>query len=137
MKNRSLKYSFSPVINGLVVFAVAVSMVGCATHQMGANYRPIIDSKGVDFNKFESDLKECQQYAHQTASAAQSAAAGAIAGALIGAALAAAAGSNYDRNASARVGAVSGALGAGAEGETNQRTIIRRCLSGRGYSVLQ
>jgi len=121
----------------VIVGLLSVSMVGCATQQMGAGYRPIIDTRGVDFNKFESDLKDCQQYAHQTASAAQSAAAGAVAGALLGAALAAAAGSRYDRSASARVGAVSGAVGAGVEGETNQRTIIRRCLSGRGYSVLQ
>jgi len=39
--------------------------------------------------------------------------------------------------ANARVGAVSGAVGAGVDGERNQRTIINRCLGGRGYKVLQ
>ncbi|NDG19786.1 MAG: glycine zipper family protein [Betaproteobacteria bacterium] len=103
----------------------------------GVNYRPIVDTRGVDFNKFEADLRDCQQFAHQTASAAESAAAGAVAGALLGAALGAAAGSRYSRNRTAAVGAVSGAAGAAAQGETDQRNIIRRCLSGRGYSVLQ
>lgn len=104
---------------------------------MGASYRPIIDSRGIDFNRYEADLKDCQQYALQTAGAAESAAAGAVAGAALGAVLAAAAGSRYSRNQSARVGAVGGAVGAAAEGENNQRNIIRKCLAGRGYSVLQ
>jgi outer membrane lipoprotein SlyB len=119
----------------LVSIASIFSMVGCAN--TGANYRPIVDTKNIDFNKYESDLRDCQLFANQTASAGQSAAAGAVAGAVLGAALAAAAGSRYDRGSSARVGALSGAVGAGAEGERNQRNIINRCLAGRGYSVLQ
>jgi len=122
----------------LLLIALIPSLIaGCATNQMGASYRPIIDSRGVDANKFESDLRDCQQYAAQTASAAEGAVAGAAAGALLGAALAAAAGSRYSRSQHARVGAVGGLVGAAAEAETNQRNIIRRCLSGRGYSVLQ
>ena len=31
---------------------LVVLMCGCATGQMGANYRPIIDSKGVYFNQY-------------------------------------------------------------------------------------
>jgi outer membrane lipoprotein SlyB len=123
------------IINFTCIAMSGLLFSGCAT--TGANYRPLIDSKGVDFNKFEVDLKECQSYATQTADAAQSAAVGAVAGALFGAAIAAAGGSRYDRNATARVGAVTGAVGAAAEGETNQRNIIRRCLNGRGYQVLQ
>lgn len=113
-----------------------VSVSGCATTS-GANYRPIVDNKGVDLNRYESDLRECQNYATQTASAGESAAAGAVAGALLGAVLAGAAGSRYSKSSTARVGAVSGAVGAGVEGEKNQRTIINRCLAGRGYRVLQ
>ena len=119
----------------LVYTMVIFSLAGCAT--TGANYRPIVDTKNIDFNKYESDLRDCQSFATQTASAGQSAAAGAVAGAVLGAALAAAAGSRYDRTSTARVGALSGAVGAGAEGERNQRNIINRCLAGRGYSVLQ
>lgn len=116
---------------------LVVLMCGCATGQMGANYRPIIDSKGVDFNQYESDLKECQAYATRTQGAGEAAMTGAAVGAVIGGVVAAAAGSRYDRGATARVGGVTGAIGAGAEAEKNQRDIIRRCLGGRGYKVLQ
>lgn len=111
------------------------TLSACAT--TGQNYRPIIDTKGVQASKLEADLRDCQSFAAQSANAAQSAAAGAVAGALLGALLAAAAGSNYSRNQSARLGAVYGAVGAGADGETDQRNIIRRCMTGRGYTVLQ
>ena len=126
----------SSIVSISLASFVCVSMVGCAATS-GANYRPIVDNKGVDLNRYESDLRECQSYATQTASAGESAAAGALAGALLGAALAGAAGKNYSKSSTARVGAVSGAVGAGAEGERNQRTIINRCLAGRGYRVLQ
>ena len=127
-------------MNKVLVKSVAVlllvSMIsGCAN--TGANYRPVVDTKGVDLNAYEADLIECQQFAKQTAGAGESAAAGAAAGAVFGALLAAAAGGGSSRRSTAGVGAVSGAAGAGAQGETNQRNVIRRCLGGRGYKVLQ
>lgn len=103
----------------------------------GANYRPVVDTKGIDLNRYEADLSECQQYANQTAGAGESAAAGAAAGAVFGALLAAAAGGGSSKKSTAGVGAVTGAAGAAGQGETNQRNVIRRCLSGRGYKVLQ
>lgn len=111
--------------------------VGCAN--TGANYRPMIDTRGgsVSASGYEADLRDCQQYAAQVGGAADRAAAGAVVGALFGAVLAAAAGSRYDRVATARAGAVTGAAGGAAQGEQDQRSIIRRCLAGRGYSVLQ
>lgn len=119
----------------LCSLSLAVALSGCATS--GANYRPMVDTKGVDMNRFEADLGECRQYAAQVAGAAENAAAGAVVGALFGAILASAAGDKYDRGATARVGAVSGAAAGGVEGEKDQRNIIRNCLSGRGYRVLQ
>jgi len=116
-----------------LALTVLVLLAACA----GASYRPMIDSRNVDMSKFEADLRDCQQYATQVAGAGTGAAAGAAVGALFGAVLAAAAGSRYDRGATARVGAVAGATSGGVEGETNQRDVIRRCIAGRGYSVLQ
>ena len=119
----------------LCVVVLALSLSGCATS--GANYRPLIDAKSVDMNRFETDLGECRQYALQVAGAGEKAAGGAIAGALFGALLAAAAGGGYDRGASARVGLLTGAVSGGASGEQDQRTVIKNCLGGRGYRVLQ
>lgn len=133
-------FSFSTpkyrLINRSVGVAVLLSVLaGCAN--TGANYRPIVDTKGIgDMTRYESDLRECQLFATQTAGAGEGAMAGALAGAALGALLAAAAGSRYSRNQHAGVGAVAGAAAGAGQGETDQRTIIRRCMAGRGYNVL-
>ncbi len=127
-----MKKAIAKVVTGLLLVSI---ISGCAN--TGAAYRPVVDTKSVDLNRYEADLGECQQYANQTAGAGESAAAGAAAGAVFGALLAAAAGGGTSRKSSAGVGAVSAAAGAGAQGENNQRNVIRRCLAGRGYKVLQ
>lgn len=119
----------------IVALCIVALVAGCAT--TGAGYRPLVDTQGVDMNKFERDLIDCQGFAQQTSSAGEAAAVGAVAGAALGVVLAAAAGRRYSRSTTARVGAVTGAVGAGAQAETDQRNVIRRCLSGRGYRVLQ
>lgn len=130
------KMVFTKSVHKLLIGGLLVSMItGCAN--IGANYRPVVDTKGIDLNRYEADLGECQQFANQTAGAGESAAAGAAAGAVFGALLAAAAGGGTSRKSTAGVGAVTGAAGAAGQGENNQRNVIRRCLSGRGYKVLQ
>jgi outer membrane lipoprotein SlyB len=119
----------------VVVVLMAMTISGCATR--GANYRPMIDTKGVDFNKFEVDLASCQEYARTQAGAKEGAVAGALVGAAFGALLAAVAGSNYDTGAAARVGGVTGAASGASGANQDQETIIKRCLQGRGYSVLK
>jgi outer membrane lipoprotein SlyB len=110
----------------------ALSLAACAT--TGAEWRPVIDTQGVDPVAYESDLRQCQAFSAQTMSAAQGAAAGAVAGALLGAVLAAAVGGS--RNQAAAYGATVGGVSAAANAEGGQRGIISRCLSGRGYRVL-
>jgi len=110
---------------------VLVLLTSCA----GSTYRPIVDTQGIDFNRYESDLQQCQQFSTQTNDAATSAAVGATAGAVLGSVMAGVIGG--DRSAAAKLIAIEGAIVGGASGETNQRNIIRRCLSGRGYRVLQ
>jgi outer membrane lipoprotein SlyB len=124
------------ITTAIAALCAASLLAGCAGPS-GPNYRPIVDTRGVDFNRYENDLRDCQGYATQTAGAADSAVAGALAGAVLGGVLAAAAGRGYSRSSTASVGAVTGAVSAGAQGETNQRNIIRRCMAGRGYNVLQ
>jgi hypothetical protein len=63
------------------LLTVAVILTGCATHNTGADYRPIIDTHGKDPARLQQDLSECQAYAHQVSSAAERAAAGAVVGA--------------------------------------------------------
>lgn len=120
----------------IIAIAVIGSMLGCAG--TGSRFVPIVDGKG-DQARYQSDLRECQAYADQLASAGNAAAAGAIVGAGIGLLFAVAGGGSRGyglRNGMAGVGAVSGALGAAGKAETDQRSVISRCLMGRGYSVL-
>ena len=116
-----------------VVIGACVFLGACA----GASYRPMVDTRGVDMNRYETDLRDCQQYASQVAGAGEGAAVGAAVGAGLGYLLGRVAGSRYNAPASGRVGAVAGAFSGGAEGEMSQRDVIRRCMSGRGYSVLR
>ena len=115
----------------LTCISVAILLCGCA----GANYRPIVDTQGVDLQRFEFDLGQCQQYALQTGDSTNTAIVGAATGAVIGSVLAGVVGG--DRSTAARMGAVEGGVIGGVSGETSQRNIIRRCMVGRGYRVLQ
>jgi outer membrane lipoprotein SlyB len=125
-------------INLIVITTVIVALAGCATSQgTGAQYRPIVDLKGLDSGKYEADLRDCQSYAAQVDGAGQQAANVAVAGAVFGALLAAAAGGGYSRNRHAAVGALSGGAAGAAAGERDQRSVIARCLAGRGYSILK
>lgn len=120
----------------LITITLALAMTACATHNTGANYTPLVDTQGSDPAKLQADLRDCQAYARQTADAASAATAGAIGGALLGALFMAAGGGRGFRNEAAAVGALSGGLGAAAKAETDQRTLISRCLAGRGHRVL-
>ena len=121
--------------SAVFVMSLAIALTGCATTGTGSNFRPLVDNKGVDLNRYEADLQECQAYAKSTPNAGKSGVGGAAVGAALGLALALIGGDQ--KLASAGAGAVvGGALGASA-GETSQRDIIRNCLKGRGYKVLQ
>jgi len=117
-----------------VVILAASLISGFAT--TGSNYTPIIDSKGGSAERISSDLAECQAYAKQTMDAASAAVAGAVIGSVVASLFAAAVGVKSYRGRIATAGAMSGGLSAAGAAETNQRDIIKRCMSGRGHAVL-
>jgi outer membrane lipoprotein SlyB len=119
-----------------ISFGLITIFGGCAL-QTGRDYRPIVDLKNVDGIKFETDLQECQAYAGQTIGTIESAGVGAIAGATLGVVAAVVSGGRGERASTANLGTLAGAVSGASQGEANQRNIIRRCMSGRGYSVLQ
>jgi ABC-type multidrug transport system permease subunit len=112
----------------------AALLAGCATAPGGANYAPMVDT-GARIGVYEQDLAECQSYAQRVAGASEGAAAGAVGGAIvIGLLSAVLGGGGHGRWAAA--GAISGGLSGAAAGEANQRAVVVRCMSGRGYSTL-
>jgi len=96
-----------------VVFAAGLA--GCAGHRRRSADRVIVDTKRVDLNAYYRDLDECQQYADDVR-VGRRAAGGVVAGAVIG-------------------GAVGGAEGAGS-GLRERDRVVKNCLAGRGYRVL-
>lgn len=121
----------------ITITCAALALSGCATGPTGAGYRPLVDTRGASAAHYESDLAECQQYATQRTGAAGGAVAGAVFGALLGVALMAVGGGRGGfGNEIAAGGAITGGLQGAAQGEGTQRDIIRRCLAGRGHSVL-
>ncbi len=116
----------------LCSLVVAVT-VGCA----GANVRPLVDMKGVNEAAYEKDLSECQNYAQQQSGMGETGAKGAGAGAVVGGLLGLVTGGNASGIAQAAgAGAVIGAAGGAFSGNQAQEAVVKRCLSGRGYKVL-
>lgn len=119
----------------LIIILIALFMSACAS------YRPIVDSRSIiNQQEYETDLAECQAYASQV-DPGTNAAVGAVGGAAVGAVLGAIVGAFFGCPGetagfgAALFGASGGMQGAG-QSMAVQRDIIRRCLIGRGYQVL-
>ena len=109
-------------------------LAGCTgfTDPSGA----IVDMRGVDRGQYYADLAECRRYADEVALGKQ-VAAGAVAGAATGAAVGAVSGDDKQETArKAGVGAVVGGTISGVKAAEEKRHVVRECLSGRGYRVL-
>lgn len=113
------------------ILLIAAMLAGCNA----TGHRPIIDTKNADMANYDQNLRECQAIADQVNPATQ-AAVGAVAGALFGALLGRAMGGGDLSNYGAKVGALSGATGAGAEGVQAQARVVSNCMAGRGYKPL-
>lgn len=100
---------------------------------------PIIDkgTPSFDYGKYATDLTACRGYANQVAGQGVD---GALGGAVVGALFGAIVDSSLGTSGGARTGAMSGALGGGVRGVANthqgRALVVRKCLAGRGYSVL-
>ena len=119
----------------IVAIALAAAILaGCAApmHQ----YRPLVDTDTTS-PQYQRDLEECRAYAMTKPSAENAAAAGAILGALAGVALLALSGGRDGwGNEAAGIGALIGGVEGYSKGAEGQQGVVKRCLAGRGYRVL-
>lgn len=112
----------------IIVPALVLALAaGCASHP-----DPIVDTKGVNRVTYETDLRECREYADEV-SVAEGAAKGAAAGAVVGAAAGAISG-NADRGAG--YGAIGGGTRSAIYNQREKERVVKNCLRGRGYRVL-
>ena len=105
-----------------------VYLGACAAHP-----EPIIDLKGVNPALFEQDWAECKSYSEQVKieqGVAKGAATGAVVGAIAGAI------GNGDVSQSAGHGGLYGGTRSGLKADREKQQVFKRCMSGRGYRVL-
>ena len=97
--------------------------------------RPIVDTKGINPQVYEADLQDCYIFADEE-QAGRKILAGAATGAVVGSVIGAAAGNSETAKRGAGVGAASGALSGTSNGMQERQRVVRNCLVGRGYRVL-
>ena len=112
---------------------------GCIATNSGsifnANGKPIVDTKGLNMVQYELDLEECSTFAEDI-STGKSIAKGAVTGAAVGAVIEAITDDVRSRRDAIEVGAVSGGAKSGIRAVREKEQVVRRCLRGRGYKVL-
>ena len=111
----------------------AIILTGCVSTTSDTIFsgsKPIIDKKGVDLNAYEVDLKECTEYANDI-SVGRSVLKGSAAGAAIGGVEVL-----TDEDDAIEVGAISGGAKSGIKSVRQKERVVKKCLRGRGYKVL-
>ena len=113
---------------------------GCIATQSGSifnagNGKPIVDTKGVNMAQYELDLQECSTFSDDI-STGKSIAKGTVTGAVVGAVIEAITDNARSRRDAIEVGAVTGGTQSGIRAVQEKEQIVRRCLRGRGYKVL-
>lgn len=111
-------------------------IVGCAqTDLSDRNDIAIIDTRGVDESVFKKDYSECSDFAKNIDLTERTLKQGAVAGAT-GAAVGAIIGGEEAAKKIGGSAAVLNAVEANLDGRNEQAKIIKNCLRGRGYKVL-
>lgn len=113
-----------------VCIAAACYLTACAN--TGANFAPMVDLRDRSQAQYEADLGQCQEYAREQAGPGTMAVVGAVIFGLAGAVLATRGHKSDIADKLAIIGAAKGA----ADGAGSQQDVVRRCMAGRGYNVL-
>jgi hypothetical protein len=116
------------IYRGIFLGISLAAVTGCSSSP-----QPIIDTKGVDMSMYEQDLAECQTYSEQV-DTSKGVAKGTAAGGATGAAVGALGGGSGTRGGA--VGAVLGAAKSGSRSADEKSGVVKNCLRGRGYKVL-
>lgn len=115
-----------------LLFSVLTS---CSTIDNLTANSPIIDTQGVSMARYEQDLIDCQSYADEAA-VTQKAVIGAVTGAAVGGVFGAVVGNSRAAQRGAGVGTIGGGARGISAGLRERERVIKNCLTGRGYRVL-
>jgi uncharacterized protein YcfJ len=126
----------SLMLNIFVVSAAIAVLSGCSNgYSYGTPDKVIIDTLGVDPYEYQADLADCEEYAHQVSVSGKTAE-GILEGAVVGGVLGAVLGNSDIAKRSAGAGGVLGGAEGNQRARYEQDRIVKRCLKGRGYRVL-
>lgn len=117
-----------------------ICLLSLSACSMAEHYTPVVDTEGVDINRYNAALATCRAKTAEVDLAGESLTSGAQ-GAVLGAALGAALGAlSGHAGGVAALGAVTGVGGAGiskySQTQDRQIKIINNCLKKRGFDVL-
>ena len=115
-------------MRGSLLTLVVAMLAGCSS-----STAPIIDTKGVNMTQYQQDLAECEAYSAQVRSG-EGIAKGTAGGAAVGGAIGAIAGGSAAKGAG--IGAVSGGAESARIADREKADVVKNCLRGRGYRVL-
>ena len=110
-------------LSTLLIFIIC----GCAAHP-----EPIIDTQGVNMARYEDDMADCAGYGEQIR-IERGAVKGAAAGAAVGTATGAISG---HAGSGAGYGAIFGAAESARLNDREKQHVVKNCMRGRGYRVL-
>lgn len=114
--------------NYLYIPIFAMLFVSCA------EYTPIIDMQGIDRVKYEQDLADCRGYSSQVQDNTMR---NALIGAGIGAALGGVSGGSRNTvGTAAGIGAIGGGVSGKGKQVNEREKVLKNCLRGRGYELL-
>ena len=116
----------------IIMSLLTISCVSNNSSSILSMNNPIIDTKGVDMTLYETDLEECKAYSSDI-STIKSIAKGSATGAAVGAVIEAISDKRKD---AIEIGAVSGGTQSGLRATREKEQVLKRCLKGRGYKVL-
>lgn len=124
-----MRHTKALLLGGWVLIG-ASALAGCASTD-----RVIVDPQGIDQAKYQQDLAECRQVADQVGTG-RDAAEGAVGGAVIGGLLGAIFGNSRSAAVGAGAGAVVGGAGKAGDAQQEKEKVLKNCMRGRGYRVL-
>jgi|SaaInl5LU_22_DNA_1037371.scaffolds.fasta_scaffold57079_1 outer membrane lipoprotein SlyB len=117
----------------VIVSLLALILASCASYRgTPGDSGVIVDTKGVDMSTYQQDVAECEALADEVPVVERAATGGAV-GAVVGGAIGAIFG---DPGQGAGTGAVSGTVEGANSGLSEADQVLKRCLQGRGYRVL-
>ena len=92
----------------------------------------VVDKQGIDEAQYQQDLSDCRAIADEVSTGRDAAAGGAIIGGILGAIF----GNSGTAGRMAGGGAVIGAAGKAGDAEQEKSQVVKNCMRGRGYRVL-